>query len=232
MRWDPDPEKRPKMNDVFRRMKSLFVECVDQSKGSTYQFWLKNFGDEVTDSVPLYRLLKAMPGSYDDGVIDRRLYLLKLEGFPMDTPVSLTRVRDLVCWYGNWIEIKPLESIVTFLKAKKWMVRDIGESVANNWLMEQYEKTGHKCFLVRCCNNNPVKEPYMISIHTGKLPIIHHKIMRTTTGFCCPKLSKTICQKSVPYLINALIRNKVLTGELFLGCSDTLTHHHYFNGQD
>jgi len=211
--WKGVPEERPKMTEVYERLKAIYVETMVPAGTPSYNFWLQHFGDDIVDSAPLSEILKAMPeqGSVYDRW--RRQLLCIPASVPDDFSISLAELNNLVYWYGNWYDPNVLREIITALSSHTWLVGYIGRGEAEAAVMDYFSKTGRSCFLVRASKTKPVETPFTITLYDRGA--INHRIMRSPDGsLSCPTLGAMGSQVARANGIFALIEQLQANGSL------------------
>lgn len=221
--WEGDPEKRPKMAQVFERLKGIYVETFAAADSPTYEFWLNNFGDDISDHARLTDVLKKMPGYGTTADRYRCALLCVPSSVPDDYSVSIQDLNNLVYWYGDWFKLDILSMIVQALSSNRWLVGYVDRSLAEKLILDQYTTTGRSCFLVRASKTNPYASPFTITLYDNGIQ--NHRILRTPEGILsCPSLgsvgSSVVHDLTVFGLINKLQENDALTAQPFGGVVD------------
>jgi len=216
--WDQDPEKRPTMQQVHDRLKEIYVELLlppdATSESPAFKFWMSNFGNELVDSVSVFKLLGAIPNGLEYETSQMIKHLLQKDD-SSDT-VSLRLFNDMRNWYdsfGVWYEQPALDSIIEKIESNQWFVGYMNQDEAEIRICLQWEKTKKPCFLVRCSSTNSRMQPYTITFHDKK-QVQDQRVDRVENGdpvkdvFVCTHFSTSIVRNNIFDLVDALFGKK------------------------
>jgi len=118
--WAQDPKLRPDMKTVYERLKVIFLETIlpppisalSSEHSPAFNFWMERFGDELVDSVPLFKLVNSIPNGSKVSVQQNMMFLLQSPN--LSDRISLTTINDMFNWYGSfgtWYEESVLAKI-------------------------------------------------------------------------------------------------------------------------
>jgi len=207
--WNQDPKKRPTMQQVHDYLKEIYVESLlpptATPESPAFKFWMSNFGNELVDSVSVFKLLKAIPGGLEMETAQKIMDLLQKDN--LSDTVSLKQFNDMCNWYdsfGVWYEQPALDEIIEKIDANPYFVKSMNQTSASSRVCLQFEDTtSTPCFLVRCSSTESRMQPYTITFHDEE-QVQDQRIDRVADGFVCTHFSTSIVGKTIFDLIDAL----------------------------
>ena len=206
--WDGDPQKRPKMPDICKRLKEIFVETVVPQTSPAYGFWLQHFGDKLADEVCVSELLNHLPNKENKDVVDAYMWILK--GRLNPHTVTLRHLANTCEWYGDWLHNGTAVSIKTSLSEHKWFLGFASREAAQQCGMDYLSEHQESCFTVRCSETNPSFSPFTIDVFTSQ-SARSYRVHRTSENkLVCTKMNRESHGGSIIELVNALRAHNML----------------------
>jgi len=204
--WKQNPSERPTMKDVYDRLKLIYISTIVPESSQAYDFWSKNFADELIDSVPIARIIQAMPNSTMDPAFYDNVITLTQKHDSSDI-ITLKDFDDMFNWYdsfgGLWYDKDVLNTILTKIESNPWFVKSMDQNNAENRISTQWIHTTTPCFLVRCSKRDSKLTPYTITFHNGE-DKFNYRVFRKDKSFVCTNLSPTIVGKDIFDLVDKL----------------------------
>jgi len=173
--WDKDAAKRPKMSKVYQDLKMIFTMTVVPETSQAFNFWLKHFGEIITDYVTLGELLKAIPQ-----LSEHYRPLLRMSN--MADRVSLKTVDDMFNWYGDILNGEHLGRLVKKIDNNKWFVGPMDSDRASSCVTGFHSRTKKCCFLVRASRTDSKKNPFTITICKENGDVVNFRVARGEDG--------------------------------------------------
>jgi len=208
--WRQDPKNRPDMKTVYERLKLIYLETILPSptsftmKSATvytleFDFWLSHFGDELSDSIPMNKFLRALKP--DDTAA--QMNIMNILQLSMSDKISLKTIYDTFNWYGSFgtrdkpyeprTDAEILERICSDKESKTWFVGYLERHEAATRILAQWESAIPEyhhvpCFLVRCSKTNSFTAPFTITYIDGE-GIHEERVYREKVNFVPYKIS-------------------------------------------
>jgi len=217
--WEQNPRKRPTMQQVHDRLREIYIELLLPPTATpdcpAFTFWMSNFGNELIDSVPVFKLLKAIPGGLEMDTAQKIMALLQKDN--LSDMVSLKLFNDMCNWYdsfGLWYEKDVLDNITEIIDARPWFVKSMNQTSASSRICLQWENTTSPCFLVRCSSRDSKLQPYTITYHDDERAV-DERVDRVGGGFVCTAFDPSIVGRTIFELVEILMEKSLLPAETY-----------------
>jgi len=212
--WAQDPKKRPDMKTIYERLKVIYLETIlphsitaTRGHSPAFDFWMSRFGDELTDSVPLFRIINSIPSGSKLRVQQNLMFLLQTTN--LSDRISLKTINDMFNWYssfGTWYDEPVLAKICGMIDENSWFVRYMDRHGASDRIFAQWESyRSHPpaCFLVRCSKTDSFNSPFTFTYH-DKNGIHHERIFREGNMFVCRNIDPHLRERDIFTFVDKL----------------------------